>query len=109
MTTTTTTVTVPMSPSQATEALRQIGSNLWAISGGRRALTLDGALRLPVSHGYHVEVRLTASDEYKVARVFIRSRKRFAKGVESARCDTVGEVAYRASCFRNVEFGEESA
>lgn len=80
----------------------QIGRmNISAISGGRCS-RLDDGIRLPVGYGYHVDVRLTPMDTYTVERVFIRSGNVKSHGMETeVYCDEVGEVAYRASCFRN--------
>ena len=80
----------------------QIGRmNVLAISGGRCA-RLDDGIDLPVGYGYHVYVRLTAADDYTVERVFIRNGVTYSKGIETGiYFDEVGEVAYRASCFRN--------
>src|SRR5687768_4224703 len=82
--------------------LRQIGTmNVLAISGGRVYALSDG-LDLPVGAGYHVYVRYTPSDDYTVERVFLRGGKTFSKGTETmVYAPEVGEVAYRASCFRN--------
>lgn len=82
--------------------LRQIGTmNVLAISGGRVAALPDG-VELPVGAGYRVRVRYTPSDDYTVERVFVRAGKVFSKGIETrVYADEVGEVAYRASCFRN--------
>lgn len=83
--------------------LAQIGKmNVLAISGGR-VIQLDDVLALPVSHGYRVEVELDeGSDTYTVRRVFVRNGKRHIKGEQTnVYCDEIGEVAYRASCFRN--------
>lgn len=90
----------------------QIGAmNILAISGGRRVAVDERTLRLPVSNGYHVEVELMGNDTYTVSRVTIRKSKgvpvRKVKGqFEGVYCEEVGEVAYQASCFRNVEFGQ---
>lgn len=95
-----------------TTMLQQIGRmNVLAISGGRSSSDLDAegriTLTLPVGNGYKVEVTYDSGwDTYIVSRVFIRAGKRFVKGtVEQVYCDQVGEVAYRASCYRNGEFG----
>jgi hypothetical protein len=43
---------------------------------------------------------------YTVRRVFARAGKEWIKGVRTnIYGDQVGEAAYEASCFRNVEFG----
>lgn len=80
----------------------QIGRmNVFAISGGR-CQRLDDGIRLPVGYGYCVDVRYTPSDDYVVERVFIRGGRTFSHGAEyGIYADEVGEVAYRASCFRN--------
>ena len=84
------------------EIVRQIGiMNIFAISGGRVHPLPDG-IDLPVGNGYRVYVRLTAGDDYTVERVFKRNGKVTSHGIETrVYCDEVGEVAYRASCFRN--------
>lgn len=85
--------------------LDQIGCmNVLAISGGRWSPLPDG-VELPVSQGYRVRVRLTPSDDYTVERLMVRGGREFAKGTkERVYCDQVGEVAYRASCYRS--YGE---
>jgi hypothetical protein len=90
----------------ARELLMQIGTpNLFSISGGRWEERRTG-VTLPVSNGYSVTVDLHASDTYVVRRVFKRGDRVWVKGEQTdVYCDDVGEVAYRASCFRNVEFG----
>jgi hypothetical protein len=91
-----------MDYSQANECLAQIGRiNVACISGGLFRV-IDGTLVLPVSNGYSVEIDLDPSDTYTVRRVFRRSEKRWVKGeVDYVYCDQIGEVAYRASCFRD--------
>jgi hypothetical protein len=91
---------------------QQIGfGNICAISGGRVRAVTETMLRMPVSSGYHVEVELDeGSDTYTVRRVTIRKAKGVpvhkVKGeVTYVFADQVGEMAYQASCFRNVEFG----
>lgn len=88
--------------SQRAEIVRQIGKmNILAISGGR-VIALQDGVELPVGAGYRVRVRLTPADTYTVERVFVRNGSHFSKGIETqVYCDEVGEVAYRASCFRN--------
>lgn len=82
--------------------LSQIGRmNVLAISGGR-VTALDDGIELPVGSGYRVRVRLTPADDYTVERVFVRAGKETVKGAETMHYfDTVGDAAYRASCFRN--------
>lgn len=103
-----------MTPEQAKEVLAQINwSNPWnlaAISGGRASLDIDGNLVLPVGKGYSVEIELTTSDDYNVRRVYKRGTKKWVKGEAlGVYCDQIGEVAYQASCYVNVEFGQEVA
>lgn len=100
-----TNLTINITTAQATEIAKQIGKNIWAISGGRIGLRKTG-LTLPVGCGYSVEVDLCTNDTYTVKRVFKRGAKVTVKGqVEDVYCDQVSEVAYRASCFRSYEFG----
>jgi len=98
-----------MNSTEATTIIRQIGGmNLLAISGGRFALEGD-TLVLPVGSGYRVEIDLY-NDLYNVRRVFKRGTKKFVHGeVNGVYCDQIGEIAYRASCYVNVEFGTEVA
>lgn len=88
--------------------LRQIGiHNLLAISGGR-ALIRPTGVTLPVSNGYYVLIDLADNDTYTVQRVYRRRGRQFAHGTTmGAHAEDVGEVAYRASCFRD-PFGEEA-
>lgn len=86
--------------------IAQIGRmNIAAISGlrvGRRAT----GITLPVGSGYSVTVDLDWNDTYTVRRVFKRGPKVWLKGEQrNVYCDEVGEVAYRASCFRNGPWG----
>jgi hypothetical protein len=87
------------------ELLRQIGiPNILAISGGRKIHRLTG-VTLPVACGYSVTVDLAANDTYTVRRIFKRGTRVWLKGERTGvYCDQVGEMAYQASCFRNVEF-----
>src|SRR6266576_1309194 len=89
------------------ELVRQVGTgNILAISGGR-VLVRESGLTLPVSNGYSVEVDLAADDTYVVRRVFTRAGKRWVKGERTnVYCDQVGELAYRASCFRSYDEDE---
>ena len=90
----------------ARELARQIGAwNIRAISGGRITIRATG-ITLPVSSGYRVTVDLAAGDTYTVRRVFTRAGKTSVKGeMTGVYCDQVGEIAYQASCYRNVKFG----
>jgi len=87
----------------------QIGTmNILAISGGRVIHHTDGnTLSLPVANGYRVEVEyLPVPDVYEVRRVYVRGLKRWVKGtVTNVYATQLGDVAYDASCFQNVEFG----
>ena len=104
-------------PFNEDELLKQIGiQNVFAISGGRVEVwrTNDGqacrSITLPVSNGYSVEIYLAWDDTYTVTRQFKRKGQYFNKGtVEGVYCENIGEIAYQASCFRNVEFGKVSA
>ena len=83
----------------------QIGTgNILAISGGRIQVR-DTGITLPVSSGYRVTVDLAGNDTYTVRRVFTRAGRTWVKGERTdVCCEQVGEVAYQASCFRNVQF-----
>lgn len=104
--------------------ISQIGrDNLAAISGNR--VVIDGAtydkernttqeIDLPVSSGYLVRIRLDWDDTYTVERVLTRRPKgKTAKEskvlgrMTGVYCDQVGEIAYYASCYKNVQFGEK--
>lgn len=89
------------------ELLRQIGtSNVLAISGGR-VIAVPGGVELPVSNGYIVRVTLVLDDTYTVERFLRRKAKEFPHGTRTdVYCDEVGEVAYRASCFRSYDDDE---
>lgn len=91
------------------ELIHQIGLiNIRAISGGRITHRPTG-ITLPVAYGYKVTIDLNADDTYTVRRVFQRGPRTWVKGEEtSVYCDQVGDSAYRASCFVNVEFGQEA-
>lgn len=94
-------------PCDKAELLRQIGSmQILSISGGR-VLHRETGVTLPVGRGYSVTVDLAPSDTYTVRRVFTRAGKVWIKGEETeVYCDQLGDSAYRASCFVNVDFGE---
>jgi hypothetical protein len=83
----------------------QIGmGNILAISGGRIQVRETG-ITLPVSNGYRVTVDLAGNDTYTVRRLFTRAGRTWIKGERTGiYCEQVGETAYQASCFRNVEF-----
>lgn len=85
---------------------RQCGMDLLAASGGRITRYGPSAVLLPVSNGYAVMVTLEANDTYTVQRTFRRSGVIRIKGTETnVYADQVGDSVYRASCFRNVNFG----
>lgn len=89
--------------------VEQIGmGNVLAISGGRVTHRETG-ITLPVRYGYSVTVDLAAGDTYTVRRVFTRKGVSTIKG-ESADvyAEQVGEMAYRASCYRD-PFGYEGS
>lgn len=79
--------------------------NILAISGGR-VVARETGVTFPVGAGYTVTVDLSWNDTYTVRRVFTRGAKTWIKGERAGvYCDQVGQAAYEASCFRNVEFG----
>jgi hypothetical protein len=83
----------------------QIGAGqLAAISGGR-VIARDTGITLPVGSGFQVTVDLTVDDTYTVRRVRARGSEVTIEGEQrDVYGEEVGEVAYRASCFENVEF-----
>lgn len=85
--------------------IEQIGRrNVLAISGGRVQVRETG-ITLPVHQGYKVEIDLAANDSYTVRRTFTRGNKTWVKGVRTdIYCTEVGEMAYQASCYVNVNF-----
>jgi hypothetical protein len=96
--------------------ISQIGRmNVFAISGGRVYVSKNNEgetieIELPVSNGYRVSIKLGWDDTYTVSRQFVRKGVVSDKGtVEGVYCEEIGEVAYKASCFRNVEFGKAAA
>ena len=97
-------------PCDTDQVIAQIGRmNLMAISGFR-VIRRETGVTLPVGAGYSVTIDLDWMDEYVVRRVFKRGAKVWIKGEQrGVYCDEVGEVAYRASCFRNGAWGEEAA
>lgn len=92
----------------AKELVSQIGRmNIWAISGGR-VLVRNTGITLKVGNGYFVEIDLHISDTYTVKRVYQTKRMRIVKGiVNDVYCEEIGEVAYLASCYVNVSFGDD--
>ena len=103
-------------PFNEDELINQIGRmNIFAISGGRVGVTKNNQgetveIELKVSNGYRVVISLGWNDEYIVSRQFVRNGVVYDKGtLENVPCENVGEVAYKASCFRNVQFGEKES
>ena len=102
-------------PFDENQLISQIGRmNIFAISGGRVGVIRENGetvgIVLPVSNGYRVSIKLGWDDTYTVTRQFVRKGVVFDKGtVEGVYCTEIGEVAYKASCFRNVEFGKVDA
>ena len=101
-------------PFNEDELIDQIGRmNIFAISGGRVGITKNNQgetveVELKVSNGYRVSITLGWDDTWTVSRQFVRKGIVSDKGtLEGVYCENVGEVAYKASCFRNVEFGEK--
>lgn len=94
-----------MSHFDAQTLVQQIGrGNVLAISGGRVKVRESG-ITLPVHQGYRVEIDLAGNDTYTVRRVFARGTKTWIKGERTnVYCDEVGETAYEASCYVNVDF-----
>lgn len=102
-----TTTTDTFRPCNTQDIVDQIGRmNLMAISGFR-VIRRETGITLPVGAGYSVTVDLDWDDTYVVRRVFKRGAKVWIKGEKrDVYFDTVGEDAYRASCFRNGAWGE---
>ena len=103
-------------PFNEDELINQIGRmNIFAISGGRVGVIVNNEgetveVQLPVSNGYRVSISLGWNDTWTVSRQFVRKGVVSDKGtLENVYCEQVGEIAYKASCFRNVEFGKVSA
>lgn len=103
-------------PFNEDELINQIGHmNILAISGGRVIVVKnnDGEtieVELKCGAGYRVSIALGWDDTYTVTRQYVRKGTVFNKGtVEGVYCDNIGEVAYKASCFRSYEFGKAVA
>lgn len=106
-------------PFNEDELLNQIGKmNVFAISGGRvNVFKPEGEtveIELPVSSGYLVRITLAWDDTYTVERILRRRPKgktcketKVLGRVTGVYCDDIGEVAYYASCYKNVEFGKK--
>jgi hypothetical protein len=103
-------------PFNEDELIKQIGRmNVFAISGGRVGVIVNNEgetveVQLPVSNGYRVSISLGWNDTWTVSRQFVRKGVVSDKGtLENVYCEQVGEIAYKASCFRNVQFGEKES
>lgn len=95
-----------ITPAEKQEIARQIGRNVWAISGGRVHALRDG-ISMPCGSGYRVHVRLTPGDDYIVERVYVRNGREFPHGSrERVYADEVAEAAYYASCYRSYSADE---
>ena len=79
---------------------------LMAISG-RRVISRETGVTLPVSNGYSVTIDLAAGDTYVVRRTFKRGAKTWTKGERTnVYAEEVSEAAYYASCFRSYDENE---
>jgi hypothetical protein len=103
-------------PFNEDELISQIGHmNILAISGGRVIVVKNNngetiEVELKCGAGYRVSIALGWDDTYTVTRQYVRKGTVFNKGtVEGVYCDNIGEVAYKASCFRSYEFGKAVA
>jgi hypothetical protein len=91
----------------ANELVRQIGGNIFAVSGGRARRVGNSSLGLPCGAGFEVLVTLEADDTYTVRRLFKRGGKVFLHGERTdVYCDEVSEVVYFCSCFRSYDAEE---
>jgi hypothetical protein len=103
-------------PFNEDELIDQIGSmNIYAISGGRVGITKNDQgetveVELKVGKGYRVSISLGWDDTWTVSRQFVRKGVVSDKGtLTGVFADQVGEIAYKASCFVNVQFGEKES
>ena len=110
------TIQIGQRPFDEDVLIDQIGRmNVFAISGGRVGVVKNNEgetieVELPCGAGYRISIILAWDDTYTVTRQFVRAGTVFQKGtIEGVYCDQVGEIAYKASCWRNVEFGKVSA
>jgi len=101
-------------PFNEDELIDQIGRmNIFAISGGRVGVTKNNQgetveVELKVGKGYRVSITLGWDDTWTVSRQFVRKGIVSDKGtLTGVFADQVGEIAYKASCFVNVQFGEK--
>ena len=103
-------------PFDEDELIDQIGRmNIFAISGGRVGVTKNNQgetveVELKVGKGYRVSITLGWDDTWTVSRQFVRKGIVSDKGtLTGVFADQVGEIAYKASCFVNVQFGEKES
>ena len=103
-------------PFNEDELIDQIGRmNIFAISGGRVGVTKNNQgetveVELKVGKGYRVSITLGWDDTWTVSRQFVRKGVVSDKGtLTGVFADQVGEIAYKASCFVNVQFGEKES
>ena len=103
-------------PFNEDELIDQIGRmNIFAISGGRVGVTKNNQgetveVELKVGQGYRVSISLGWDDTWTVSRQFVRKGVVSDKGtLTGVFADQVGEIAYKASCFVNVQFGEKES
>jgi hypothetical protein len=97
----------------ANAILKQIGMDNWMAISGRRVEVRDSGVTLPVASGYAVAIDLAGNDTYTVRRVRkINGITRVASGhgtgsgaLEGVYDEQLGELAYQASCYKNVPFG----
>jgi hypothetical protein len=91
-------------PDQRREIVAQIGRmNMLCISGGQWFPIADG-IEMKAGGGYVVRVQLTPADDYTVTRIFRRNGVDTEHGQKrGVYFDTVGNEAYRASCFRSYD------
>jgi kynurenine formamidase len=100
-------------PFDENELIAQIGvGNVLAISGGRVGVITENGetvgVEMPVSNGYWVVISLGWDDTWTVSRQYVRNGVASDKGtLEGVYADQVGEIAYRASCFRD-KFAESA-
>ena len=102
-------------PFNEDELINQIGHmNILAISGGRVIVLRDKnetiGVELPCGAGYRVLIELSWLDTWTVTRQYVRKGTVFNKGSFSdVYPEQVGEIAYKAACWRNREFGRVDA
>ena len=110
------TIQIGQRPFDEDVLIDQIGRmNIYAISGGRVGITKNDQgetveVELKVGKGYRVSISLGWDDTWTVSRQFVRKGVVSDKGtLTGVFADQVGEIAYKASCFVNVQFGEKES